>query len=166
VNAGRLPDTHWYKDRRQGGRLLGEVCHFIDAASWVVGAQPATVHAVGDRLPEALLTEDVAVLLGYPDGSTATITYSTGAHPGTAKERLEVLGRGHTILVDDFRALHVDGKRVKELAAGKGHAAGLQLFRRQLIGDADPRADLEASLGTTRASLAALASLAGADVRT
>src|SRR5262249_29070710 len=26
VNAGELPAAHWYHDRRQGGRLLGEVC--------------------------------------------------------------------------------------------------------------------------------------------
>lgn len=166
VNAGRLPDTHWYKDRRQGGRLLGEVCHFIDAANWIVGAPPTIVHAVGAPVSEALLTEDLAVLLGYPDGSTATITYTTGAHPGTAKERLEVLGRGHTVLVEDFRELHVDGKRVKELAAGKGHEAGLRTFRRQLGGQEDDARDLAASLATTRASLQALASLThGADRR-
>ena len=31
IAAGRVPDGHWYLDRRQGGRLLGEVCHFVDA---------------------------------------------------------------------------------------------------------------------------------------
>jgi len=32
VAAGPVPDGHWYRDRRQGGRLLGEVCHFVDTA--------------------------------------------------------------------------------------------------------------------------------------
>ena len=32
VAAGQVPAGHWYPDRRQGGRLLGEVCHFIDTA--------------------------------------------------------------------------------------------------------------------------------------
>ena len=27
VAGGRVPDGHWYHDRRQGGRVVGEVCH-------------------------------------------------------------------------------------------------------------------------------------------
>ena len=31
VNAGFLPSDHWVHDPEQGGgRLLGEVCHFVD----------------------------------------------------------------------------------------------------------------------------------------
>ena len=37
IAAGRVPDGHWYLDRRQGGRLLGEVCHFVDLAQALVG---------------------------------------------------------------------------------------------------------------------------------
>ncbi|GAB3957750.1 hypothetical protein GCM10027614_73820 [Micromonospora vulcania] len=77
VNAGQLPGSHWYHDRRQGGRIRGEVCHFMDLASWLVGEQPRVVHAYGSGRGEPGLEEDVSVLLGYPDGSTATITYST-----------------------------------------------------------------------------------------
>src|SRR5450755_3232963 len=38
IAAGRVPDGHWYLDRRQGGRWLGEVCHFVDLAQALVGA--------------------------------------------------------------------------------------------------------------------------------
>ena len=38
IAAGRVPDGHWYLDRRQGGRSLGEVCHFVDPAQALVGA--------------------------------------------------------------------------------------------------------------------------------
>src|SRR5207249_8815969 len=47
VNAGRVADGHWYKDRRQGGRIIGEVCHFIDTCSAIVGAPIKTVFASG-----------------------------------------------------------------------------------------------------------------------
>ena len=30
IAAGPVPEGHWYHDRRQGGRLLGEVCHFVE----------------------------------------------------------------------------------------------------------------------------------------
>ena len=85
VSAGRLPDTHWYKDRRQGGRLLGEVCHFIDLASWVVGLPVRDVVAFGSNQTESLLQEDLVVSLRFDDGSLATITYAefgSGAHSG------------------------------------------------------------------------------------
>ena len=113
VNAGRLPDTHWYKDRRQGGRLLGEVCHFIDLASWVVGLPVDEVVAFGSRRAEALLQEDLVVTLRFADGSVAAITYAEFGHAGTSKERLEILGRGRSVVVDDFTRLLVDGKDVK-----------------------------------------------------
>ena len=38
IAAGRVPGGHWYLDRRQGGRLLGEVCHFVDLAQALAGA--------------------------------------------------------------------------------------------------------------------------------
>ena len=94
VNAGRLPDTHWYKDRRQGGRLLGEVCHFIDLASWIVGDPAQTSSRSGRGQASRCLQEDLVVSLRFGDGSLATITYAEHGHAGTAKERLEILGRG------------------------------------------------------------------------
>jgi len=160
INAGRLPDAHWYKDRRQGGRIVGEVCHFIDLASWIIGAGPTTVGAVGSGRAEAALEEDVTVLLGYPDGSAATITYTTGAHPGTAKERVEILGRGHTVLIDDFRALTVDGRRQKEVRPGKGHSEALETFRRTIAADdSSMEPAYIASAESMRASFAVLARL-------
>src|SRR5207253_2700645 len=30
VNAGPLPHDHWFKSADEGGRLLGEGCHFLD----------------------------------------------------------------------------------------------------------------------------------------
>ncbi|MFG3554483.1 Gfo/Idh/MocA family oxidoreductase [Micromonospora sp. NPDC047557] len=161
VNAGRLPDAHWYHDRRQGGRVRGEVCHFMDLASWLVGEQPRAVHAYGSGRGEPGLEEDVSVLLGYPDGSTATITYSTGGHRRTPKERLEVLGRGHTVLIDDFRRLEIDGREIKRVPGGKGHQEQLAHVRAVIAGNAPYQRGFEASIGTTGAALSAIAALAG-----
>ncbi|MGC4810869.1 bi-domain-containing oxidoreductase [Micromonospora sp. DT228] len=161
VNAGQLPAAHWYHDRRQGGRIRGEVCHFMDLASWLVGDQPRVVHAYGSGRGEPGLEEDVSVLLGYPDGSTATITYSTWGHRRTPKERLEVLGRGHTVVIDDFRRLEIDGREVKRVPGGKGHQELLAHTRAVIAGNAPDDRELDASFGTTRAALSAIAALAG-----
>lgn len=121
VNAGVLPESHWYHDRRQGGRLLGEVCHFVDTAAALVGATPTSVHAVGGGRGEALLRQDLALAIGFADGSVATITYATGGHHSTEKERVEVLGRGRTAVIVDFRELILDGKSTSLRPQDKGH---------------------------------------------
>lgn len=159
IAAGRLPETHWYKDRRQGGRLLGEVCHFIDLCSWVVGRPVETIAAVGSGQTEAVLQEDIALVMRFADGSIATVTYAEHPHPSAPKERLEVLGRGHAIVVDDFARLQVDGKDVKLEAPGKGHVENLRLFADTVAGRADGTADRRATIASTAAALAAVQSL-------
>jgi predicted dehydrogenase/threonine dehydrogenase-like Zn-dependent dehydrogenase len=121
VNAGRLAPKHWYHDRRQGGRLIGEACHFVDTISAVVGSRAVHWSSAGDRSDETLLRENFSMLLGYGDGSSATIGYANDGSPAAPKERLEILGRGHAIVVDDFRSLTVDGRTVWRGQTDKGH---------------------------------------------
>ncbi len=46
VNAGRLPRSHWTHDPEVGGgRIVGEVCHFVDFAMFLTGAPPVAVDA-------------------------------------------------------------------------------------------------------------------------
>lgn len=158
VSAGALPSTHWYHDRRQGGRLLGEACHFIDTCSAIVGADAVAVHALGSGCGETLLQEDLVVILRYADGSLATISYASGGHTRTEKERIEVLGRGHSATIIDFREVHLDGKSLPNQGFDKGHRAEARAFERMLRGD-EGRAP--SAIGSTRAALMAAALLTG-----
>jgi len=52
INAGALPPAHWINDPEQGGgRILGEVCHFIDLLAFLAGSLPIEVHTAlgGER---------------------------------------------------------------------------------------------------------------------
>lgn len=163
VNAGGLPARHWYNDRRQGGRLLGEVCHFVDTCAAIVGsaAGAADVRAVGSGRGERLLSQDLVVTLRYPDGSLATISYATGGHASTEKERVEVLGGGHSALIVDFREVVFDGRPLSLPARpGKGHGDELAAFRVALSDGG--RGLTEAALATTRTTLQAAAALTNA----
>ncbi|MGH9580181.1 MAG: Gfo/Idh/MocA family oxidoreductase, partial [Terriglobales bacterium] len=52
VNAGPLPPTHWLRDPEQGGgRILGEVCHFVDFLGFMAGALPVKLNA--QRVPSS-----------------------------------------------------------------------------------------------------------------
>lgn len=122
VSAGAVDAKHWYHDRRQGGRLIGEVCHFIDTCAAIAQSEIVEAQSIGGgSYNEVLLTEDLVVSLRFANGSVAAITYSAGGNPATPKERLEVLGRGHTLLIDDFRSVTVDGKTEPSKGQDKGH---------------------------------------------
>ena len=58
VNAGRLPRSHWTRDPEVGGgRIVGEACHFVDAASYLAGSPPRFAGARrGQRRARSLAT--------------------------------------------------------------------------------------------------------------
>ena len=158
VNAGPIAPAHWYADRRQGGRLLGEVCHFVDTCAALAGARPAEVLAVAGPAGEAQGGSDLALALRFDDGSLATITYASGGHGSTAKERIEILGGGHTLVIDDFRSLTVDGASAWSGPQDKGHTTLVAAFARSLDQGSDGTT-IEQSLASSRATLAALGSV-------
>ncbi|MGH3665612.1 MAG: bi-domain-containing oxidoreductase [Egibacteraceae bacterium] len=156
VNAGLPPSGHWYHDRHQGGRLIGEVCHFVDTCSAIVDAGVAAVHAEGTGPGERLLSHDVAMALRYEDGSLATISYASCGWSRTPKERIEVLGRGRTAVLTDFRQLELDGRSVRLGGQDKGHDRQVERFRRACIDGGEPTGEM---LHTSRLVLIAASKL-------
>lgn len=158
VNAGPVPAKHWYGDRRQGGRLLGEVCHFVDTCAALIGSEVVSVRALAGQGKELLLAEDFVLALRHANGSLSTVSYASAGSPGTAKERIEVLGGGHTWVIEDFRKLVLDGKDVPPTGRqDKGHLAAVTAFHQALAGSY--AADTTALLATARATLAAAVDL-------
>src|SRR5207245_7096756 len=46
VNAGFISPDHWVNDPEQGGgRIRGEVCHFVDLLTFLTGSLPVEVRA-------------------------------------------------------------------------------------------------------------------------
>lgn len=131
VNAGPLPPDHWLHDPADGGgRLLGEGCHFVDFACWVVGALPERVAAAmpaggGARASAQRFT----VALQFHDGSVATLLYGDAAAPRMGKELYEAHAGGRSGTIDDFRRLTLLGGRRRAgrrvATADKGHVRQL-----------------------------------------
>ena len=111
VAAGPVPEGHWYTDRRQGGRILGEVCHFVDTAQALIGADiEETVsvlagdgHGRGGGDGRGVPGNDAVVSLRFADGSLATICYGS-ALPKAGKEWIEVTSGSQRLVIDDFRS--------------------------------------------------------------
>lgn len=112
VNAGALPKAHWTHDPREGGgRIIGEVCHFVDFCTAVVGSLAVAVVANGISSGRSdVVTEDsVVITIDYADGSVATIQYVAEGHAGLGKERCEVFAGGRSAVMDDFRVTRLFG---------------------------------------------------------
>lgn len=157
VSAGSLPATHWYHDRRQGGRLLGEICHFIDTCAAIVGSEAIDVCSMGSGIGERLLNEDVVIALRYPGGSLATISYAAAGHGSTEKERIEILGRDRSAMILDFAEVSLNGRAVPLRRADKGHKAEVRAFRESLW--SAPRD--QTAVASTRTTLLAVSRFGG-----
>ena len=144
IAAGRVPDGHWYHDRRQGGRLLGEVCHFVDLAQVLAGAD------IEDAVGVLSAQGDATVALRFADGSVASIGYGS-MPPVAGKERIEVLAGSRQVIIDDFRSVLVSGRTLWKGRQDKGHRAHTAAFLAAIRGSAAlPTA---AMLGAMRATI-------------
>jgi predicted dehydrogenase/threonine dehydrogenase-like Zn-dependent dehydrogenase len=153
IAAGPVPADHWYHDPRQGGRLLGEACHFIDTAQALIGAPVEDVIGLPGGGPGGP-ADDAAVALRFADGSLASIGYSS-ALPSAGKEWIEVHAGAHRVVIDDFRSATADGKRLWKGRQDKGHHALAAAFRQAVAGEiALPTEDM---LTTMRATIRAAA---------
>jgi predicted dehydrogenase len=106
INAGFLPPTHWtQRPEEGGGRVLGEVCHFIDFFVWLSGRRITSVDA--SVLPNRgkYRDDNLTATLELDDGSIGTMTYVANGDKNFPKERIEVFGGGSVATLDDFRVL-------------------------------------------------------------
>jgi predicted dehydrogenase/threonine dehydrogenase-like Zn-dependent dehydrogenase len=155
VNAGRLPRSHWTHDPELGGgRIVGEACHFVDAASFLAGGPPSVAAAVAASRGCEPREDVVAATLTFPDGSIAQIVYSALGDPSLPKERIEVLGEAGTGVLDDFRELQLfrGGREAKVVSKrDKGHLAELAAFVESCRSGQQvwPVADMTAVTGAT-----------------
>ncbi len=134
VAAGPVPDGHWYADRRQGGRLLGEVCHFVDTAQALIGAEIEETVSVLAGQGTGVAGNDAVVSMRFADGSLATICYGS-AVPTAGKEWIEVSAGSHRLVIDDFRSAELDDKALWKGRQDKGHRAQARAFWQALRGE-------------------------------
>ena len=159
VNAGRIPRAHWIQDPQVGGgRIVGEVCHFIDVMQFMTGAPPVRVFAepIAARNHEIVDEDSVLITIGFADGSHGVIAYLAEGDAALAKERVEIFGGGSSFVLEDFRraSLFRQGReeQIKSRAQDKGQAAEVRALC-AMVRDGTPSPFTLAELAaTTRAT--------------
>jgi predicted dehydrogenase/threonine dehydrogenase-like Zn-dependent dehydrogenase len=167
VFAGRLPPDHWYFEKDQGGRILGEFCHFVDLANWLIGTPPRSVSASGIDVSDPVTAQSVSAQICYQDGSAASVVYGGATPAGAPKELVEVAGDGVAGRIEDFASLQLwggDARRVTYRRAPKGHEEEMAAFVDLVQGRAAPEADFSLSILSTLVTCRVADSLASGAV--
>ncbi len=133
VSAGHIPRDHWTQDPvAGGGRILGEVCHFIDLMQYMCDADPVTVAAMGidSNNAEVRGDDNLVINLRFSDGSVGSVGYFAEGAKSMPKEQLEVFGAGRSAVIRNFQKVDLYGGRGKttKRCAGKGHREEVKAF--------------------------------------
>ncbi len=160
-NAGPSPEDHWISDPTEGGRIVGEACHFFDFFAYLTDSTPETVFAAA---PPNLGADDAAVTVTYADGSVCQLIYTTTGSPAYSKERVEAFAGGCTGVLEDFRQLQLFSaskrqKKLKQMKADKGHSNEIRAFITAVKDGNSMPIDFASLSATTLVSFAALESL-------
>ncbi len=129
-NGGFIPATSWIQAPGNGGRIVGELCHFVDLARAIVGYPMRSITAAA--LPDAQRynRDNVTITISFTDGSIANLLYLANGDRSVPKEYLEVFCQGSIARIDDFKTLSLARKGKTEVfktSQDKGHRREIEL---------------------------------------
>ena len=132
INAGAVSQDSWIQDLEiGGGRILGEVCHFIDYLSFLSGSLPISVYALAMKDIHNF-KDTLNISICYENGSIGNINYFANGSKTISKEYIEVYQAGMTATLKDFRELSIYGAgkpiRKKLFTQDKGQKNEVRLF--------------------------------------
>ena len=104
INAGAIPSDHWVNDPKSGGgRFVGENCHFIDLAMYLINQPVLTASVTSFRSSLSMsIADNFATTIKFSDGSVATINYFTTGNKKIAKEEISLHRDGNSYEISNF----------------------------------------------------------------
>jgi predicted dehydrogenase len=106
VRSWNAPPNNWYYWKKEGTRICGNLCHFIDLCYFLTGRQrPVSVTVIPSTVgrPDCNYTATIS----FQDGSLGSIVYSNkGNNCPEGEERINFQRGGLTVIVDDWQRMH------------------------------------------------------------
>lgn len=154
VNAGFIPKDHWTQlDEIGGGRIVGEMCHFIDLMQFFTDAKPVSVYAdcVNSENSRIKTDDNISVIVKFKDGSVGNLIYVANGDKSLPKEQIEVFCAGKIGIINDFRGgfFHSKNKVEKLKLNGKGHKQEVLAFMEALVTEKNSPISFESIYDTT-----------------
>lgn len=163
INAGSIPKDSWIQDLEVGGgRIVGEVCHFIDLLTFLNGSLPEKISAFA--IPDVNgLNDTVNISISFKNGSIGTVSYFANGSKGLPKEYLEVYSSGTTAILEDFKKLKIFGKgkphTSKLFNQNKGQKEMVEAFTKMLLKTGNTPIPMDEIFTVTRATFRAIDSI-------
>lgn len=129
VAGHEIPADHWYFDEREGGRVLGNLCHWSDLTLQLVTLGNAFPCTIVPARPAGAKSDFIASVV-FADGSCASITFSAKGHIFEGVREVLNVHRGDLLAnLTDFQSLKtevVEKKRTfRLLYRDHGHEANV-----------------------------------------
>lgn len=103
VNAGHIDKESWLNQVNQGGRVVGEVCHFVDTINFLYSSEVTSISKLTLSNNKSEINNDYAISLKYQNGSIATIHYFANGAKSYPKENIKIINSGGMIELDNFK---------------------------------------------------------------
>jgi len=165
VNAGYIPEDHWVHDPEVGGgRIKGEVCHFIDLLVYLTDSMPVKIHteSISTSSSNIFNDDNVSVTLHFDDGSVGNILYTAMGDGSYPKEKMTVFGDSKTFELNNYRKLYSfsNGKKSKEssFSQKKGFQEELKCFADSIFKGENSPIDFREAVASSLATLKAVES--------
>ncbi len=127
INAGPVPLSHWINNPDiGGGRIVGEVCHFVDYLIFMFDSYPDEVFGDCANIDskDFLSIDNCSFVLKFENGAIGNIIYESIGDKSFSKERIEIFADNFAGVIDNFirAAIHKNGRvyRKKLLSQDKG----------------------------------------------
>lgn len=162
VNAGYIPMDKWYQDAEQGGRLIGEVCHFIDTLQYLLDSEPIEVYANSTNVSGMPAQDNSYITIKFRNGSSCVIAYLADGDKKYSKEKILISGNRTNIEFDNFKTVTVykDGKSTtkKFIMVDKGQQEEMNVLIKSVQNGIQP-ISIETLMLNTYSSIKAVESL-------
>lgn len=139
VVGHEIDDAHWYHAREEGGRIMGNLCHWSDLSLHLVGLKKAFPCVITPaELPGA--RSNFSVALSFADGSNAAITFSVKDDPFEGVREILIIHKGTLLgVLKDFYELSLDigpsKERISPWFRDHGHEANIVNTYQNAISD-------------------------------
>jgi len=134
VNSGYVPPENWIHDPEDGGgRIIGEVCHFVDLVQFFTDSLPVRVIAETINSNSYMPSDNVSITLKMKNGSICSILYVTSGDKRYPRERVEIFGGGAVGIIENFKKatfVYKGNKKKIEnwLSLDRGHKKEIEIL--------------------------------------
>ncbi len=129
VAGHEIPNDHWYFDETEGGRILGNLCHWTDLTLELIGYKNAFPCKIKNSTPHNSKS-DFVISIEFADKSCAAITFSAKGHSFEGVKEILNIHKGNLIgTLKDFHVLNLDiiNKKINKrlMYRDHGHRANI-----------------------------------------